>query len=97
MNKAELAAAVAYSTGLTKKDAENAVNAMFELIRSNVCSGEKVQIKGFGAFELKTKRARMARNPVTKEPMVLGETVVPVFKPGERFRAGAAEKGGEKA
>ncbi|MBR4940579.1 MAG: HU family DNA-binding protein [Clostridia bacterium] len=86
MNKAELAAVVAYKTGLTKKDSVSAVNAVFDAILETVCEGDRVNVKGFGSFELKKKNARKARNPLTKETIDLPETVVPAFKPGERFK-----------
>jgi len=87
MNRAEPAAAVAYRTGLTKKDAAEAVNAVFDVIVDTVTQGDKVNVKGFGAFEPKIKQARKARNPLTKEVIDLPRTVVPAFKPGERFKA----------
>lgn len=96
MNRAELAAAVAYRTGLTKKDAAAAVNAVFDTVFETVAEGEKVNINGFGAFEPKRKNARKARNPLTKEVIDLPETVVPAFKPGERFKAGVLKASEEK-
>ena len=86
MNKAELIAEVSLKTGLSKRDAGIAVNACFETVEEAVCRKEKVNIKGFGSFEVKVKRARKARNPVTKEEIELSETVVPVFRAGDRFK-----------
>ena len=67
MNKAELVTAVAKKTGLSKKDCEQAVNATFDAITETLVAGEKVQLVGFGAFEVKERGARIGRNPQTKE------------------------------
>ena len=67
MNKAELVAAVAEKTALSKKDSEKAVNAAFEAITAALVGGDKVQLVGFGAFEVKERNARVGRNPKTKE------------------------------
>lgn len=67
MNKAELIAAVAEKTGLSKKDSEKAVNAAFDTIAANLEVGEKVQLVGFGVFDIKERGARIGRNPKTKE------------------------------
>ena len=67
MNKSELIAAVAQSAGLTKKDTERAINAALDAITASLRSGEKVQISGFGTFEVKEREARIGRNPHTKE------------------------------
>lgn len=86
MNKAELIAAVAEKTGTTKKDAEKSVNATFEAITENVVKGEKVQLVGFGSFEVKRRDARIGRNPKTKEEIQIPATVVPVFKAGKALK-----------
>ena len=67
MNKTELVAAVAEKTGMSKKDSEKAVNAAFDSITEALAAGEKVQLVGFGAFEVKERNARVGRNPKTKE------------------------------
>ena len=67
MNKAELVAAVAVKTDLSMKDSEKAVNAAFEAITAALVGGDKVQLVGFGAFEVKERNARVGRNPKTKE------------------------------
>ena len=67
MNKTELIAAVAEKTGLSKKDSDAAVAAMVDVITESLVQGEKVQLVGFGSFEVKSRSARMGRNPHTKE------------------------------
>lgn len=69
MNKAELVAAVAEKTGLSKKDSEKAVNASLDSIVEALAAGDKVQLVGFGTFEVKERSARVGRNPQTKEPI----------------------------
>ena len=86
MNKAELIAAVAEKAGLSKKDSEKAIVAMLDTITTTLQTGEKVQLVGFGAFETKTRAARMGRNPKTKEEIQIPETTVPVFKAGKAFK-----------
>jgi len=80
MNKTELVAAVAEKAGMTKKDAERVVNATVDTIIQNLAQGEKVQISGFGIFEVKTREARVGRNPRTKESIQIPATRLPVFK-----------------
>ena len=86
MNKAELIAAVAGKTGLSKKDSERAVNAVFETIGDTIETGEKVQLVGFGVFDVKTREARVGRNPKTKEEIKIPASRVPVFKAGKAFK-----------
>ena len=86
MNKAELIATVAEKTGLSKKDSEKAVNATFDTITANLEVGEKVQLVGFGVFDIKERGARIGRNPKTKEEIEIPATRVPVFKAGSRTR-----------
>ena len=80
MNKTELIAAVAEKTGLTKKDAERVVSATVETITESLKKGEKVQVFGFGNFEVKTREARTGRNPRTKETIEIPATKLPAFK-----------------
>ena len=80
MNKAELIAAVAEKTGLSKKDSEKAVNAAFDTIAANLEVGEKVQLVGFGVFDIKERGARIGRNPKTKEIITIAASKVPTFK-----------------
>jgi DNA-binding protein HU-beta len=86
MNKTELIAAVAEKTGLTKKDAERVVNATFETISQNLAAGNKVQISGFGNFEVKAREARVGRNPRTKETIEIPATRLPVFKASKALK-----------
>ena len=82
MNKNELVRAVAESAELTIKDADAAVTAMVDVITNELSRGEKVQLVGFGSFEVKKRGARVGRNPRTKEEIQIPAAVVPVFKPG---------------
>ena len=86
MNKAELVAAVAEKTALSKKDSEKAVNAAFEAITAALVGGDKVQLVGFGAFEVKERNARVGRNPKTKEEIQIPARRVPVFKAGKALK-----------
>ena len=83
MNKAELVGAVADRTGLSKKDSDKALTAAFEIITSTLQAGEKVQLVGFGVFDIKERAARIGRNPRTKEEIQIPATRAPVFKPGK--------------
>ncbi|MDD4715564.1 MAG: HU family DNA-binding protein [Oscillospiraceae bacterium] len=91
MNKAELINAAAEKAGLSKKDTERAVNAAIDVIIASLIDGEKVQLVGFGAFEVKSRAARIGRNPKTKESIVIPESKVPVFKPGKALKEAIAE------
>ena len=86
MNKAELINAVAAATEFSKKDAEAAVTATLEAITSALKDGDKVQLVGFGSFEVKKRAARVGRNPKTKEAIEIPESVVPVFKAGKALK-----------
>ena len=86
MNKAELINAVAASTGFSKKDAETVVSATLDAITAALQEGEKVQLVGFGSFEVKKRAARIGRNPKSKETMEIPASVVPVFKAGKALK-----------
>ncbi|MDR1001902.1 MAG: HU family DNA-binding protein [Oscillospiraceae bacterium] len=86
MNKTELISAVAEQAQLSKKDAEKAVNAVFDAIVNAVAKGEKVQVVGFGSFEVRERAERAGRNPRTKEPMTIPASKLPVFKAGKTFK-----------
>ena len=86
MNKTELVAAVAEKTGMSKKDSEKAVNAAFDTITEALAAGDKVQLVGFGAFEVKERGARIGRNPKTKETIEIPATRVPAFKAGKALK-----------
>ena len=86
MNKAELINAVAEKTGLSKKDSEKAVNAALDTITVSLEKGEKVQLVGFGAFDIKERASRIGRNPKTKEEIEIPASRVPVFKAGKALK-----------
>ncbi len=91
MNKAELINAAAEKSGLSKKDTEAAVNAAIEAISECLTTGDKVQLVGFGAFEVKSRAARIGRNPKTKETIQIPASKVPVFKPGKALKDAVAK------
>ena len=86
MNKTELVAIVAEKSGLAKKDAERVVSATFETITAQMMKGEKVQISGFGIFEVKEREARVGRNPRTKEAIEIPASKVPAFKASKTLK-----------
>ena len=86
MNKSELIAMTAENTGLTKKDAERVLNAALDIISASLVSGDKVQLSGFGSFEIKDREARVGRNPRTKETIDIPATRMPVFKPSKALK-----------
>ena len=86
MNKTELVAAVAEKTGMSKKDSEKAVNAAFDSITEALAAGEKVQLVGFGAFEVKERNARVGRTPKTKETIEIPASRVASFKVGKALK-----------
>ena len=86
MNKTELIAAVAAKTGLTKKDTEVIVSAAFDTIAQELQKGEKVQISGFGSFEVKDREARVGRNPHTKQAIQIPASKAPVFKAAKTLK-----------
>ena len=91
MNKAELVAAVAEKTALSKKDSEKAVNAAFEAITAALVNGDKVQLVGFGSFETKERNARIGRNPRTKDEIEIPASRVPAFKAGKALKDAVAK------
>ena len=91
MNKAELVAAVAEKAALSKKDSEKAVNAAFDAITEAMAAGDKVQLVGFGAFEVKERNARVGRNPRTKEEIKIPASRVPAFKAGKALKDAVAK------
>lgn len=87
MNKAELIAAVAEKTGFTKKDAEAAVNATMTSIEETLVKGERVQLIGFGTFEVRERKARTGRNPRKPEETIeIAASNAPVFKAGKALK-----------
>ena len=90
MNKADLINVVSEKTSLTKKDSEKAINAVFDAISEALVEGEKVQLVGFGAFEVKSRAPRMGRNPKTKESIHIPASQSPVFKAGKALKDSVA-------
>ena len=86
MNKTELVAAMAEKTELSKKDAEKALKAFTDVVAEELKKGEKVQLVGFGTFEVAEREAREGRNPRTKETITIPASTVPVFKAGKEFK-----------
>ena len=91
MNKAELIAAVAEKADLSKKDAEKAVNATVDAITAALVGGDKVQIVGFGAFDVKERAARVGRNPQTKKEIQIPASKAPQFKAGKALKDAVAK------
>ena len=91
MNKAELINAVAAAADVSKKDAEAVITAAVETITAALKEGEKVQLVGFGSFEVKKRAARTGRNPKTKEAIEIPASSVPVFKAGKALNDAVAK------
>lgn len=88
MNKSELIAKVSENAELSKKDATQAVDAVFQSISGALQSGDKVQLVGFGNFEVRERSARKGRNPQTGEEINIPASKVPAFKPGKALKDG---------
>ena len=86
MNKAELIASVAEKAGLTKKDAEKAVNGTLSAIVDALKEGDKVSLVGFGTFEVRERPERKGRNPQTKEEITIAASKLPAFKAGKALK-----------
>ena len=86
MNKAELIAAVAENAELTKKDAEKALKAFVDVVTEQLKEGEKVQLVGFGTFEVSERAAREGRNPQTGKTMKIAACKAPKFKAGKALK-----------
>ena len=86
MNKTELIASVAQKSDLTKKDAEKAVKAVYEAVRESLKKGDKVQIIGFGTFEVRARKAREGRNPRNNKPIKIPASKTPAFKAGKQLK-----------
>ena len=86
MNKTELIAVAAEKSGITKKDAERLISAAFETITAELAKGGKVQISGFGIFEVKEREARVGRNPRTKEAIQIPASKAPTFKASKTLK-----------
>ncbi len=86
MNKTELIAAMAEKAELSKKDAEKALAAFIESVEGALAKNDKVQLVGFGTFEVKTRAARKGRNPRTKQEITIPASKAPAFKAGKAFK-----------
>ena len=86
MNKSDLIAAIAPKTGDTKKSAEETVNAFVNVVTEALVKGDKVQLVGFGSFEVRKRAARKGRNPQTKEEIKIPASKAPVFKAGKALK-----------
>ncbi len=86
MNKSDLIAAMAAKTGSTKKDAEATLNAFVDVVTESLVKGDKVQLVGFGSFEVRKRAARKGRNPQTKEEIKIPASKAPVFKAGKALK-----------
>ena len=86
MNKTELVASVAEATSLSKKDAKNAVSAVIASITKSLTEGEKVQIAGFGTFEVRERSERIGRDPRTSEEIIIPASKTPAFKAGKALK-----------
>ena len=92
MNKTELVDAIAKETGLTKKDAGNALDAIIETVSKALKKKDKVQLVGFGTFETSKRAARTGKNPQTGEAIKIPAAVVPKFKPGKALKDAVNKK-----
>ncbi len=86
MNKSELIAAMSAKTGATKKSSEEALEAFISTVTTSLKKGEKVQLVGFGSFEVRKRAARKGRNPQTKEEIKIPASKAPVFKAGKALK-----------
>ncbi len=86
VNKTELVSAVAEKANLTKKESERVINALFASIEEALSKGDKVQLVGFGTFEVRDREARKGRNPQTGEEIEIPATKVPAFKAGKALK-----------
>lgn len=86
MNKAELVSAMATKSGLTKKDAEAALNSFVEVVSERLTKNDKVQLVGFGTFETRKRAARTGRNPQTGKELKIAAATVPAFKAGKALK-----------
>lgn len=87
MNKTELIMAVAEKANISKKDADTAVNAVIDTIVETLAKDEKVQLVGFGTFEVRSRSVRQGRDPRTNSPITIPASKVPAFKVGKAFKS----------
>ena len=86
MNKTELIGEVADKAGITKKDAEKVINAFFATVEEGLKTGDRIQLIGFGTFEVRDRQARKGRNPQTGAEIDIPAARVPAFKPGKALK-----------
>jgi DNA-binding protein HU-beta len=86
LNKTDLINEVAVKTGMTKKDTEKVVNAFFDTVQGTLKTGEKVQLIGFGTFEVRQRQGRKGRNPQTGQEISIPANKVPAFKAGKALK-----------
>ena len=91
MNKTELINAVAERSGVTKKDAESVISATIDAITAALAAGDKIQLTGFGSFEVKERAARVGRNPRTGESTEIPASRIPAFKAGKALKDSVAK------
>ena len=91
MNKTELVAAIADKAGISKKDADKALAAVIDSVVAELKSGNKVQLVGFGTFEVRERAARTGINPQTKQTIKIAASKNPVFKAGKAFKDAVAK------
>lgn len=91
MTKSELVAKISEKAGLSKKDAEKATSAFVESVVEALTAGDKVQLVGFGTFEVRHRAERVGHNPHTKAEITIPETDYPVFKAGKSFKESVAK------
>lgn len=97
MNKTELVKSLAEKAEITQKDAAKALDAMVETIQEALAGGDKVQIIGFGSFEVRDRKERKVISPASKEEIIVPATKVPAFKPGKSLKEAVAVKAASKA
>ena len=86
MNKSELTAAIAQASGVSKKDSERVLNAIVDIMTQELVKGNRVQLSGFGIFEVRNREARTGRNPITREAVQIPATKVPAFKASKNLK-----------
>jgi len=92
MTKADIVEKISATTGLTKKDTAMVINRFFEVVTEALSGGNNIEIRGFGSFKVKTRKARKARNPRTGETVDVPARLVPTFKPSKELKDIIASK-----
>ena len=92
MTKADIVERISATTGLTKKDTAMVINRFFEVVTEALSQGNNIEIRGFGSFKVKNRRARKARNPRTGETVEVPSRLVPTFKPSKELKDIIASK-----